>query len=225
MDPLDVLTYKENIIPYFQPIVGAEEQLIVGYEVLGRYKDPIGTIHSLGDFFHDETIPDEYRLEIDYYIQSLALTKFLEEGNKFLIFLNRNPNLLMKDRGEELLTQLLMFKEKGLDLNRIVIEISEHNFYGDIEGLCHLFSYFRTYGIQLAVDNVGREGSNLDRLRQLNPDILKVDLEMLKRSQTAQSYQVVLHTLSLLARKIGATLLYEGIEASFQFPRLLFFPS
>jgi EAL domain-containing protein (putative c-di-GMP-specific phosphodiesterase class I) len=215
MDPLEILTNKENVFPVFQPIFSADEQIVIGYEILGRYRDEDGT-HSLGPFFHDESIPDEYRMEIEDDLQMQALERIFDHNSKLLMFINRHPDLLMKDRGQSLLEQLLLLQEHGLSLDRIVIEITEHQFRGDIEQLNHVFTYLRTYGIQLAVDNVGRGSSNLDRLRLLKPDILKVDLQILKQTTSPNEYEDIFQSLSMLARKIGATLLYESIESPFQ---------
>lgn len=214
MDPLEILTNKESLLPFFQPIFSADDQQIIGYEILGRIKVD-QEFHSIGSFFEDESVPEEYRVEIDDFITRKAL-KEIHQVEDIVIFINRNPNLLMLDRGESLLHLLLGFKERGFDLKRIVLEITEHNFLGDIEQLGHVLTYLRTYGIKLAIDNVGKEGSNLDRLRLLNPDILKVDLSLLRQTTTAGSYLDILYSLSLLARKIGSALLYEDIEMLFQ---------
>lgn len=214
VDPLEILTNKDQLLPFFQPIFSADDHKIIGYEVLGRMEVD-QDFQSIGSFFEDESVPEEYRIEIDDYITKKALIQLIDKGN-LLIFLNRNPNLLMVDRGESLLQLLLSFQEQGLDLKRIVLEITEHNFRGNIDQLGHVLTYLRTYGIKLAIDNVGKEGSNLDRLRALNPEIIKVDLSLLRQTTTAQSYLDILYSLSLLARKIGAALLYEDIEMHFQ---------
>ena len=60
MDALDILTDLENVIPYFQAIFSADEHKVIGYEVLGRYNG-INGIESLGPFFLDESIPEEYK--------------------------------------------------------------------------------------------------------------------------------------------------------------------
>lgn len=214
MDPLEILTNKESLIPFFQPIFSADDHMIIGYEVLGRMK--VGQdFHSIGSFFEDESVPDEYRVEIDDFITKMALHE-LHKFEDIIVFINRNPNLLMLDRGESLLRLLLSFQEQGFDLKRIVLEITEHNYQGDTEQLNHVLTYLRTYGIKLAIDNVGKDGSNLDRLRMINPDILKVDLSLLRQTATAQTYLDILYSLSLLARKVGAALLYEDIEMLFQ---------
>jgi EAL domain-containing protein (putative c-di-GMP-specific phosphodiesterase class I) len=216
MDPLDILTHLDQVVPYYQPIFSADEQCIIGYEVLGRFQTADGIV-SLGSFFHDETIPEEFRMEVDQTVTMKAFDQFLyAQDPSSLIFINRDANLLMLDRGEAFLQMLLRYKEKGLKLERIVLEITEHNFKGDIQQLGHVLTYFRTYGIKIAVDNIGKESSNLDRIRLLSPDILKIDLQALRTTSVSLSYHDVLYSISLLARKIGATLLYEDIESSFQ---------
>lgn len=216
MDPLDVLTNLDKVIPYYQAIYSADEQRIIGYEVLGRIKLN-DEIESLGEFFQDENIPDEYRIEVDDSILHIAIDEFLElNESHLLLFINRDANLLMLDHGESFLDILLEKQEKGIKLNQIVLEITEHNFRGDIEQLYHLLLYYRTYGIKVAIDNIGKASSNLDRIGLLSPDILKIDLQPLRLSSPSQSYYDVLYSISLLARKIGATLLYEDIEVNFQ---------
>ncbi|MFC3884298.1 EAL-associated domain-containing protein [Bacillus songklensis] len=216
MDPLDILTNLDQVIPYYQAIFSADAHKIIGYEVLGRFQTE-DKAESLGPFFHDDAIPDEYRIEVDQVVLAKALDYIIEEEDKTsLIFINQNTNLLMKDHGESLLALLRSFEERGLSLSQIVLEITEHDFNGDIDQLDHLLTYYRTYGIKIAIDNIGKESSNLDRIGLLSPDILKIDLHILRKTAMTQSYQDVLYSLALLARKIGATLLYEDIEASFQ---------
>ncbi|MBM6617628.1 EAL domain-containing protein [Bacillus suaedaesalsae] len=215
MDPLDVLTNLSMVAPHFQAIFTADERKVCGYEVLGRYQ--VGNkFMSLGPFFSDESVPDEYRAEVDDLVVKKAIEYWLEREVTPQLFINRNPNLLMRDNGESLLELLLGYEEKGFSLSKLVLEIREHDFVGDIEQLNHLLTYYRTFGIKVAVDNVGNGTSNLDRIGLLAPDFLKFDLHMLRKSNVHTSHQDVLYSLSLLARKIGAAMLYENIETLYQ---------
>lgn len=215
LDPLDILTNMEAVLPHYQPIFSADEQKIIGYEIFGRIVID-SEIKSLGPFFLDPSIPEEYKMEVEEKILKMALDDFLLADPDLLVFINQDANLLMLDHGETFLAILKEYEEKGLSLERIVIEITEHNFSGDIEQLYHMFMYYKTCGIKIAVDNIGKENSNLDRIALLSPDILKIDLQALKLSSPSPTYEYVLYTIALLARKIGATLLFEDIEANFQ---------
>jgi EAL domain-containing protein (putative c-di-GMP-specific phosphodiesterase class I) len=215
MDALDILSNLDNVLPFFQPIFSADEQRIIAYEVLGRYKSE-GNIISLGPFFQDDQIPDEYKYDVDLLLVKSALEKALHIDTEISIFLNRNAELLMYGHGEPFLQELLSFEKKGFNLSRIVLEISDQNYKGDKDQFDHLLQYYRTYGIKIAIAGINSHSNYFERIGELEPDILKINLHALKSTQTGTSYNDVLFALSLLARKIGATLLFENIEMSYQ---------
>lgn len=214
MDPLDIVSDLHNVKPVYQPIVSAIKHDVIGYELLGRYNNE-GTWMSLGPFFQDEDVPDEFKVEVDQHLLKIALTEILDcktEGN---LFINRNAKQLMVNDGEDLLQTLLVFEQKGFSMDRVVIEVTEHDFDEEFEVLSHLLQYYKTYGIQIAVDHVGAKSSNIDRIRQLEPHILKIDTTII-RNQNADGFHDVMYSLSMLARRIGAALLFENIEDDFQ---------
>lgn len=215
MDALDILTDLENVIPFFQPIFSADEQRVIGYEVLGRYISE-GEPISLGSFFQDRQIPDEYKFEVDQVLLKKALEKALQTDDDVDFYFNRSADLLMFDHGEPFLNELLAFEKRGIRLQRIVIEISEDNYQGDFDQFDHLLQYYRTYGIKIAVARMGMNSYYFDRIGQLEPDILKINLQSLKTASNGAAFNDVLYSLSMLARKIGATLLFENIEMEYQ---------
>ncbi|MFB9762103.1 EAL domain-containing protein [Ectobacillus funiculus] len=215
VDALDVMSNLDQVLPYYQAIFSADEHTVIGYEAVGRIQTEQG-IQGLASFFRDESVPEEYRIEVDNLILTKALQMHLETDPSALLFINRNANLLMQDEEDSFLNQLLAYEKQGLDLKNIVLEIREQDFTGDLNQLLHLLTYYRTYGVQLAINKVGAGMSNLERISLLSPDILKVDLSSLRQTAMLQSYQDVLYSISLLARRIGATLLYEDIDAFYQ---------
>ncbi|PLT28012.1 EAL domain-containing protein [Peribacillus deserti] len=209
MDAVEILTNTDKIKPYFQPIFSADEHRVVGYEVLGRFEDE-GQLLSLGPFFNDTSIPEEYRLEIDNLILELALDKMKLYEENFMLFINRDPNLLMIDHGEEFLE--LLKKHLELDqLHRIVLEISESAYKGELDPLYHMLTYFKTYGMKIAIDKLGQE-SHMDRIAHLSPHILKVNMQTLSSGDSSRG---MLYSLGMLARKMGASLLFENIETNY----------
>lgn len=214
MDPLDVVGHLERVKPIFQPVFSAVKHDIIGYEVLGRYYLDEEWV-SLGEFFQDPQVPEEFKNEVDEYILIEAIDKIMAQDDHSCLFINRTAKQLMYNNGEELMNTLFSYKEKGFHLERIIIEITEHDIDEDFEDLNHLLLYYKTFGIQIAVDHVGAKSSNLDRLRQLEPHVLKVDSKVL-RDNDSSGYQDIIYSLSMLARRIGAALLFENIEDPFQ---------
>ncbi|RCW72015.1 EAL domain-containing protein [Saliterribacillus persicus] len=216
MDPLDVMLELKKVKPYFQAIFSADSHEVIGYEVLGRIEID-NKVKSLGGFFHDPTVPDEFKIEVDQHIQGLALEKFIENGQDSLLFLNIQANYLSNNIDNNFIDKFLNYQEKGLDLTNVVLEITEHDFSGDLSSLSNTLKYLKTMGIKIAIDDLGTGASNLDRISLLEPDILKVDLLALQNETMSTAYHGVIYSLSLLARKLGAELLFEGVETAYQF--------
>jgi EAL domain-containing protein (putative c-di-GMP-specific phosphodiesterase class I) len=165
---------------------------------------------SLGPFFHDKNIPDDFRLEVDNVVLTKALEKAVSLDEDILLFINRDVEiLLVQDRGEAFLQLLLQFQKKGISLNRIVLEISTEDPKMEFD---HLLNYYRTYGIKIAIDKMGDDSSHLDLIGRVKPDIVKVDLQPLRSTNQSPAYKDILYSLSILARKIGAMLLFNNIE-------------
>ncbi len=112
MDVLDILTDLEHVIPLFQPIFSADEHRIIGYEILGRYVSDEKMV-SLGPFFLDKNIPDEYRLEVDNVVLTKGLDKAVSLDEDILLFVNRDVDLLAHDSGEAFLQAFIAISRKG----------------------------------------------------------------------------------------------------------------
>ncbi|RHX86511.1 EAL domain-containing protein [Leptospira stimsonii] len=223
----DIWFQSGEIIPYFQPILSVERDSIFGYETLGRFRDQSGNVHSLGPFFLDAETgvldPNErkeiYNLkrEIDRDLRRKAILHLLKKQDQFpeaKLFLNISP-AYMKDHIEEEAEDsytIRLVKELGLDPSKIVIEIVEEHFDGSLESLRPLISRYKKEGFLVAIDDLGSRSSNLDRIGIFHPDILKVDLQMLRQSVTSRNFQEILFTISRLSESLGCSLLFEGIE-------------
>lgn len=211
MDALDVVMNRENVLPYFQPIISADEHLIVGYEALARIKTNDG-VKSLGWFFRDKSIPEEYRQEIDDHVQTLALEKLLLAKSKPFLFLNVDISIMAEDSDELFIRKFERYRAKGISPDQIVLEFKEQDIVGKVSQYRHFIAYIQSLGFRVAVDEVGKNTSNLEHIVQLKPDILKIDLSFLEGDAFLQLYRDVLYSITMLSRKIGATLLFQGIN-------------
>lgn len=208
MDSMEMLTNLEHLQPYFQPIFSADEHVVIGYEILGRYVNDSGTI-DIASFMQDEQIPEEYRIEVDQHLLQLALSKISASSENFFIFIPCEADLLMLDHGESFLEMLK--KHVGEEaLSRVVVEFSESRFKGDFDSLHHLLTYYKTYGIKIAINDLG-PSSHQDKIAALSPQILKMNNDELKHESWG-SQKDFISSMGMLARKIGASLLFEGIE-------------
>lgn len=213
MDADKILADLKQVVPFYQPIFSADTHQVIGYEILGSIEK--SEYKSIAPLILDETIPEEYRIQVDNYILNEALKEIKPLGEDFKIFINRDPNLLMYDHGEEFMETLKRHLPLE-ELPRVILELSDTIHKMDnVEPLQHVLAYYKTYGIKIAFDHLG-EHTQLDKIAQLSPNILKVNVEELRMS-SGDSYQVILFSLGMLARRIGASILFENIETGFQF--------
>jgi len=212
MDAIEVLTNINSLTPFYQPIFSADEHVVVAYEISGKLMNN-GDWVALNTFPYDEDIPEEYRVEVQHKILHTALAQLKTEPKTFDIFLPCNANLLVLDYGESFFDIIKQYIPED-ELSRIVIVISEHNFKGDFNQLNNILRYYKTYGVKIAINQVGSE-SHLDYIKKLSPNILKVNIEQLSyESWGAQND--LFTSLGALARKIGANMLFEGIDTVHQ---------
>ncbi|WP_347862528.1 EAL-associated domain-containing protein [Salimicrobium sp. PL1-032A] len=211
MDPLEVMEHLHKVKPVYHPIVSASKYEVVGHELYGMYEEQF----SLKYFFKDREVPEEFKREVQQQLLVDALDAKIEKNDNTDLFIHRNARHLLEDDEEELLRTLSDYEEKGFPMERIVIEVMEHDFEEDFEALHHLLLYYQTYGIKIAVQHTGANSSNIDLIRQIQPHILKIDARLI-RNHYADGLQDIMYTLQLLARRIGAAILFENIEESFE---------
>ncbi|WP_018922408.1 EAL domain-containing protein [Salsuginibacillus kocurii] len=214
MDALDIVMNKDQIFPYYQPILSADRHTIMGYEVLGRIMQE-DEPYSLGGFFQDEGIPEEYHLEVDEWIQVQALEAWAQQEDPVKLFFNIYPFHFIYDRGEALIERMESYQTDEHTIEQIVFDIREQDLFDESSGLKAFLQYVKSLGIQVAIDNVRPTGDSLERLVQLEPDILKVDMGAFNEDTPTELYREMLHSITMLSRKMGASLLFERVR-SFQ---------
>ncbi|WP_166244247.1 EAL domain-containing protein [Paenibacillus turpanensis] len=203
---------KHDVIPFFQPIVSIRTQQIFGYETLGRGVTE-GRMYSLGPFFKDPSVSDERHIEVDRQLRAKAMRALVQSGSESKLFINIKPAWIFKAWQETGILQTLeLAKQAGFDPSRLVIEITEEEFHGRLYELTEIVEVYRQAGCTIAVDDVGSGFSNFDRIAVLQPKILKVDLNILKKSASHQGYRALLKSFSILASQMGSALLVEGVE-------------
>ncbi|MCQ6561698.1 EAL domain-containing protein [Paenibacillus mendelii] len=212
-----------ELIPYYQPILALDTRKIMGYEALARIQTGAG-MRSLGPFFEDKTVPMNEQIRVDRLLREKALSHFSQRGfgETAMLFLNIKPSWMYQtyvETGE--LPTLRLLEQYGIDPRRIVIEITEEAFQGPMEQLRTVVDVYRGRGCRIAIDDVGSGFSNMDRIAQIEPHILKIDIHMLQNSENHRGYYGVLRSFSMLADQIGASLLVEGVETEQDFQRAI----
>ncbi|RKJ52509.1 EAL domain-containing protein, partial [Butyricicoccus sp. 1XD8-22] len=212
MNVLDILDRLDDIEIEFEPIYSADEHVLVAYEVIGQIANE-GKSYKIVNYTYDESIPADLRIEIEHYVVEKAIKLATDQLREVNLLLPCNPNLLMEDFGDSYFQILKNLVEESL-LPHIYLVIPEHKYKGEFEQLQHPIRYIKTYGVKIALDNIGSE-SKLDQILMLEPAILKINVTQLNYNNWgAQNH--VFKTIQSLAVKIGATLMFDHIQTDYQ---------
>ncbi|WP_338553940.1 EAL domain-containing protein [Paenibacillus sp. KS-LC4] len=201
----------ERLAAFYQPILAMDTRTIIGYEVLGRACEG-ERVRSLGKFFGDVSISVEDHIAVDRILREQAMRKLGAENIESLLFINLKPNWIHRYGQSGELFTLQLIDKYGIDPRRIVIEITEESFNGPMDELRSIVDLYRSRGCLIAIDDVGSGFSSTDRIAHIQPNILKIDIHMIKKSATHNGYLGALRSFSALAEQIGASLLAEGVE-------------
>ena len=225
---------------HFQPIFSSETGLLFGHEALGRLVGADGRAESLGPFFSshapirsssaERSRHEVFKRDVDRMIRFDAMERAAADVSAGFLFLNIAPSLILDhlERSDTALPYtILAARESGLDPNRVVLELTEEEIRTDPERLNSVIDLYRAEGFRIALDDVGSASSNLDRVALFKPDIIKIDFLLLKRSAggstSSEGYRRVIESLASLSSRLGADLLFEGIENADDFQNALSF--
>jgi EAL domain-containing protein (putative c-di-GMP-specific phosphodiesterase class I) len=193
----------------FQPILSVSHMRAVGYQalLLAQEKEG-GAVSPQAVFSHAARLGD--LLELGRLMQSLHLNNFrgLKARHEWL-FLNLHPaSFADLSYAEALLAEL---KKLGLRAQRVVLEVPEQP-PGEPKRFLEAIEFFRRHGFLIALDHFGAKHSNIDRVWQLQPDIVKIDQRIMAQAATQQHVARVLPDLVSVLHETGRLVLVGGVE-------------
>lgn len=196
-----------KLVTHFQPLYSLAHRRTVGLEALLRAEHGGQPVPSL-DAYRD--VRDEQRHAFDLAVCAQHASSFtaLPPAPRWL-FLNVDPASLATPERAHALAQTLT--SHGLQAPGVVLELLEHRLElnsGVQEGL----QLLREAGFLLAIDELGVGHSNLDRVCQLAPDLVKFDHALLRSATRQPRSRNLLSRLVHLMHEIGAMVVEEGVE-------------
>ena len=194
---------------HMQPIVDAYTLEIFGFEALMRCSD-----RSLGvtpfDLITAAKAHDAL-LKLDQIARRGAILQCASKlRGEERLFVNFMP-LTIYDPEVCLRTTFKAAEDTRLDSKRIVFEVVESEEFPDIEHLSSILNKYRESGYKVALDDLGAGNTSLTYVNQLNPDLIKIDREIIS-SAAANDEQCMLRGLVTHAKDRGITVLGEGVE-------------
>lgn len=103
---------------------------------------------------------------------------------------------------------------RRLPLDRVVLELTEHDAIEDYDALLAALAPLRAAGLRLAVDDVGAGFSSLRHIVVTAPDIIKLDRSIAAGVATDPVLATLVGSLVTFARRSGARVVAEGVETA-----------
>ncbi|WP_286978371.1 EAL domain-containing protein [Pseudomonas sp.] len=201
-------------IAVFQPFIDTATGRIAGVEALARLRGDNGVLHSAGPLFSDPKTPSSALRRLDREIRCQALQQFQQAPADWFLSLNISPRWITRLRAEQPLPSLKQLQLSAVDASRVVFEITELS--GTSSRLKKAVTQYREAGARVAIDDFGAGYSQLDRVLALQPDILKLDMQLFQDAARGGPSSEVVRALAKMAEKTGCWIIAEGVETEAQ---------
>jgi EAL domain-containing protein (putative c-di-GMP-specific phosphodiesterase class I) len=190
----------------FQPIVDIATGKIFAHEALVRGLNGEGA----GSVLSQVQADNRYAFDQQCRVKAIELAAQLyDPADDVKLSINFMPNAVYEPRACIRLTLATAMKT-GFPLDRIIFEFTEKEL--DTKHVLHILRTYRDMGFKTAIDDFGSGHSGLGLLSHFQPDIVKLDMDMIRGIDTDPVRRtIVKHTLRML-EELNIVPLCEGVE-------------
>lgn len=190
----------------FQPIVSWRQQAVFGYEALVRSDEP--ALATPADLF---AVGERLgRLnELGRVIRERVARSAPLAPTGCRLFVNVHSNDL---DDADLYSP---WAPLSAIATSVVLEITERSSLERVEGLGARLQKLRRLGFQIAVDDLGAGYAGLSSFSQVEPEIVKLDMSLVRGvDASSRKRSVVRSMLDLAGRDLGMLVICEGVETA-----------
>lgn len=207
---VDMLAEK-RLTAHFQPIVLAKDtRQIIAYEALMRGKEADGSLVSPGKMMETARGADML-FQLDLAARTTAIRESVKHGLSVPLFINFTPTAIY-DPAFCLRSTVAAVKEAGIPPRNVVFEVIETDHAEDTRHLRSIIDFYRQAGFRVALDDLGAGHSSLNLIHQLRPDIIKLDMELIRNIHEDAYKASITEKLLEITQKLNIRTVAEGIE-------------
>lgn len=216
------LAHGELFVQY-QPIYVLNQEELIGFEALARWKHPQRGLVSPAEF-----IPIAERTGIIQELGNWVLREACRTMADWQSVFPRAQSLFMsvnlsgRQMAQPNLTDTVrsVLEETGLSPSSLKLEITESAIMENADLALITLRELKKLGISLAIDDFGTGYSSLAYLQRFPVDTLKIDRTFVAALDNHDGQQIA-RTVMALARSLKLTVVAEGVEKRHQIDSLL----
>ena len=200
---------KNEIVPYFQPLVELRTGLLRGFEVLARWQHP-----SRGLIPPNEFIPLAETSGLNGLLTGSLLRSVFAAARHIPGHLTFSVNISLTQLTDLSLPRHICTaaEHARFPLQRLILEITESALVGNTEHACRIASELKEQGSRLALDDFGTGYSSLRHLQLLPFDELKIDASFIRAITHTRESRKIAAAIIGLGNSLGLTTVAEGVE-------------
>jgi diguanylate cyclase (GGDEF)-like protein/PAS domain S-box-containing protein len=214
---------RDEIVPYFQPIVDLSSGVLTGFEVLARWRHPDRGLLGADQFLPmaEETglINDVGAAVLRSSLVQLGMWRDRLPGFEHLtIAVNLSGRQLLSSDLVGLVGDALA--EAGVPAGQLWLEITETALMTDVKAASVALRELRSMGLHLSVDDFGTGYSSLTYLKRFPVEAIKIDRSFVNGLGIDVEDSTIVEAVVNLGHSLGLTVVAEGVETPLQLSRL-----
>lgn len=217
---LETALVSGGIEAWFQPIWDVEDGRVMSCEALMRW--PTGPDVSVETIV---SVAEETGLvlELGEHMIDASCRLIASLGSECRTTVAVNVSSIQMQRQKLLDVIVRATRRHGVEPARLVVELTESSFLGDLEDTQRIISDLKAAGISVAIDDFGTGYSSLSYLHNLDVDWVKIDKSFVLKLSEDRSSQEIVNAIVQMAHSMRLRLVAEGVssEADYELLRRL----
>lgn len=189
----------------YQPIVDLSTRTIYAHEALVRGPNGESALSVLS------RVTDENRYSFDQACRVQAIKGAAELGLEGLLSINFLPNAVYQPAAC-IRSTFDAAQRYQFPIDRIIFEVTEGERVQDRAHLVNIFREYNRFGFRTAIDDFGAGYAGLNLLSEYQPDIIKIDMDLVRGIDTSKPRQAIVNGIVSICAALNMRVLAEGIE-------------
>ena len=191
----------------YQPIVDLRDRSVWAHEALvrGPGGEPAQSVLS--------QVNNENQYRFDQACRVKAIKGAAQLGIDTRLSINFLPNAIYRPE-VCIRTTLEAARTHGFPLERIIFETTEGERIDDGAWLAGVMREYKRCGFLTAIDDFGAGYAGLNLLSEFQPDIIKLDMALVRGIDASKVRQVIVRALLRMCLDLGIEVVGEGVETA-----------
>jgi len=204
---------QDQLVLHYQPLAGAGDGKVCGFEALVRWNHPERGMVPPMDFI---PLAEETGLiaPLGEWVLRKACADAASWLNPLRIAVNLSPRQLHQPQLPGLVAEVL--QTTGLAPHRLELEITETALFDDFDAALEGLRRLKLLGVRVAMDDFGTGFSSLSTLHSFPFDKLKIDRSFVKAIHTDDRATAIVRAVLGLGHSLSIPVVAEGVETDEQ---------